>query len=511
MIKPGEINEAFLAGVGFDGTGGFNVGYMTRAIRENQNKYLKYYKKGRDDISIPARTEEYSITVFPANQSCMAVVVSNPAAESTVDRRTHAFSHGYIVSNTFFRREMLPFLRTDEIDKQVCGGPAEECDICSDDDIRFREIHVVQDVEETENVLRFPEENQINRQKIFFFAIKAVLKTSHYLVDGSPLESRYLQFKLYDMLPPPLCYQMESCSCGEYGSLFNVLFKSYKEYTHATEYNQIDISRILSEEYSVYKNKYPNIFSVMSEEKEVRQNFYEYMEDHTPGSLLKKEKSIDTIFSELDRCAQEFEGLENCQASEREQASTETTAENCLEVINQNFDEETDFTNAFDSTKPSTVNDYHNSATKLSPIRISTEPSPIKQYHNLSNKRLDDLIDAYIHNGTHEYYIILRDNIFGEAVERDIRNARRERMRSHLENKDSRYEFSSDKNTRYINLIMLAYELTMDEYRDVWERNNSDQAKHGPYDYTYIKAFIMTRTGHPTKLMKLYKTIICPF
>ena len=139
MINCDGINEAFVAGVGFHGQSGFSGGYATKGIRENPN-YMKQFNSGRSDISIPVRRQELSVTIFPENGSCMSVVAANPSAESKVDSRSHVFSHGFVTSQRFFRKEILPYLECDEFDAQVCRGPAEEFQAETGDEIRFKKI-----------------------------------------------------------------------------------------------------------------------------------------------------------------------------------------------------------------------------------------------------------------------------------------------------------------------------------------------------------------------------------
>ena len=96
MKNYNEINEAFVAGVGFGGHPGFEVGYMTKGIRENYKLFMNRFEERRCDISIPVRDQGYSVTVFPANEACMMVIASKISTEGKVDRRNHAFCHGLL-------------------------------------------------------------------------------------------------------------------------------------------------------------------------------------------------------------------------------------------------------------------------------------------------------------------------------------------------------------------------------------------------------------------------------
>ena len=65
MRKTEEINEAFVAGVGFTGIRGFGVGYKTKGIRDNYSIYMKRFDEMGGDISIPVRDGGISVTVLP--------------------------------------------------------------------------------------------------------------------------------------------------------------------------------------------------------------------------------------------------------------------------------------------------------------------------------------------------------------------------------------------------------------------------------------------------------------
>ena len=502
MKNYNEINEAFVAGVGFGGHPGFEVGYMTKGIRENYKLFMNRFEERRCDISIPVRDQGYSVTVFPANETCMMVIASKISTEGKVDRRNHAFCHGFVVSNRRFSRDILPYLDSMKFDEQIFEGPAEKVKINSDEDILFKTIdgsensckekaREDQNGENSAGDLEISKYQNAGRKRLFFFAIKTILKEGHYIIDcGGECTARNFQFTLYDMLPPPLRYQLESCSCGEYRRMFNVLFKCSKPYKTAQSYKQADFTSILSDEYLEYEVKYPEVFKLVSGEDEVRESYYDYMEEHVSKSLLRSEKSIKVIFDELEKSAREYLGID-----QTENGDLKTISED-IPMSEQDFEKEHDFSDVFE--------------TETDMLHVMEDQVAQEAVELIDDKRLSNLIDGYIKTGTYEYFRQLKNALFGACVGDMLRNEQRKRMRSFLERRDARYMLKDEQNNRYFLLIMLSYELTADEYWHQVLRHDGEEVKFGPYDYTEIKSFIRTNTAHSGKIFAVYKKKVMP-
>ncbi len=549
MRKTEEINEAFVAGVGFTGIRGFGVGYKTKGIRDNYSIYMKRFDEMGGDISIPVRDGGISVTVLPANNNCMMVIAAKVSTEGETDLRNHAFCHGFIIGNRKFSRDILPYLDSERFDEQIVVGPAERFKVESEDEILFKTVENVKDDTAGEITAINQEEESMeksvsadtgtpthpdsDRKRLFYFAVKTILKEGHYLIDcNEKCSSRRLQFTLYDMLPPPLRYQLESCSCGEYGRMLNVLFKCSKPYKKEQSYIKADFSTILSDEYMTYERNYPEIFRLISGESDVRASFYEYMEDHAPKILLKKEKSITVIFNELEKCAREYCGIS--QGSDR---SVPKMSGNNM-VHEKDFKSEPDFEPESDfkaksDFKPESEyrakSDFKPKSDFRPEADFESEPDfsdlfeDEKDAHpdieemavheavkRLSSKRLDDLIEEYIKTGTPEYFWQLKQALFGSGVGEMLRNAQRRRLRSYLESRDANYALKGDQMKRYVRLIMLAYQLSAREYFERVLRLDGEDPKHGPYDYTEIRMFIKNNTVHQRKIMAVYESIIVP-
>lgn len=518
-MKNDEINEAFVAGVGFTGIRGFGVGYKTKGIRDNYSTYMKRFDEMGGDISIPVRDQGISITVLPANNNCMMVIAAKVSTEGEADLRNHAFCHGFIVSNRLFSRELLPFLDSESFDEQIVVGPAEKFKVESEEEILFKTIeNSKEDIAEETTEIDQVEDSigkgvhvdtgtsmhpDADRKRLFYFAVKTILKEGHYLIDcGEACTSRRLQFNLYDMLPPPLRYQLESCSCGEYGRMLNVLFKCSKPYKKEQSYKRADFSTILCDEYMSYERNYPEIFKLISGEDDVRASFYEYMEDHVPKNLLKKEKSITVIFNELEKCAREYCGISQEISNAVQVISGDNSASGKYLKPESDLKPEYDF-----EAEPDFNNIFEGETDELPDIEEIVAREAVER---LNDRRLDSLIEGYIKTGTYEYYRQLKRALFASSVGDVLRNEQRRRMRSYLESRDANYTLKGDQNKRYLRLIMLSYELSPGEYFERVLRLDGEEVKHGPYDYTEIRTFIKNNTVHPKRIMAVYESIIVP-
>lgn len=519
MRKTEEINEAFVAGVGFTGIRGFGVGYKTKGIRDNYSIYMKRFDEMGGDISIPVRDGGISVTVLPANNNCMMVIAAKVSTEGETDLRNHAFCHGFIIGNRKFSRDILPYLDSERFDEQIVVGPAERFKVESEDEILFKTVENVKDDTAGEITAINQEEESMeksvsadtgtpthpdsDRKRLFYFAVKTILKEGHYLIDcNEKCSSRRLQFTLYDMLPPPLRYQLESCSCGEYGRMLNVLFKCSKPYKKEQSYIKADFSTILSDEYMTYERNYPEIFRLISGESDVRASFYEYMEDHAPKNLLKKEKSITVIFNELEKCAREYCSISQDMSSVVQVMSEDNSSSGKCLKSESNFKPEYDF-----EAEPDFNNIFEGETDELPDIEEMVAREAVER---LDDRRLDSLIEGYIKTGTYEYYRQLKKALFDTRVGDMLRNEQRRRLRSYLESRDANYILKGDQNKRYVRLIMLSYELSAGEYFERVLRLDGEEVKHGPYDYTEIRTFIKNNTVHQKRIMAVYESIIVP-
>ncbi|MDO4804507.1 MAG: hypothetical protein Q4A32_06790 [Lachnospiraceae bacterium] len=543
-----KVNEAFVAGVGFDGTPGYRVGYRTSGLVYSSH-YMGRFDDGRSDVNIPIRTKELSITVFPANAKTMMVVASDSSVESRVDSRCHVFSHGFLVGNELFRHEMLPYLDAKEFDEQVCRGPAEEFHIYSDNDLRFKTITT----RITDQKPSQPESSveASSRKGIFCFAVMALSKGSHYLVDGNGVSARALQRSLYKMLPPPLCYQLETCSMGEYSRMFDVLFCCDAPYRNEGGYKRMTIEEILDKKgYTAYEMIYPKVFAIMEKEDGMREEYYKYMEEHVPSELLSPDKSILDIFTALERCAREYDidrqkkaGLNEDfeQEVEFDMPNSDVPIGNTCKKpapVNESGVMMPAVLKNLEANKPAGGNQSERipaggnpsegipAGGKLSrgsvpphqgrtpettedeneKLRKKREKVWIKKAErHVPNEKISELVLGYIQTGRLENYRELKHILFGDGVNPELRNVQRTRIRSVLQNKDANSVLSRERRTRYILCIMLSYELSPEEYYQQILRMEGEELKPGPYDYAQALKFIRTYTENPIRNERLLR------
>lgn len=557
-----KINEGFVAGVGLGTNTGFGVGQMTQGL-VRKRWLLNRFEDRRKDIIFDGQAEEQSLTIFPASEDAMTIVSARFISEGETDRRGHSFCHGMIVDNETFSKEILPYLDMDVFNSQFLTGPLEEP---WDEGVEVLRFHPVTKVD-TDNG-ECNEGDEENVKLLYAFALKTVATEAHYIVQiGSAGRKAFLR-TLYELLPPPFRYRMESCSCGEYDRMFNVLIAADQPYTTMERYKTRTLNQILSEDISEEEKQYPNIYRIVADRME-RASFYDFLEKNVSGSECRKEMSVQKLQEFLEKKAVEYLKRRNhavvTEYADNEPGTSYTETKNaqvnslnrkdslvdqqknksvlCANEesghdgqANNNVDEVVVQVMAAVETilstkgeKPDQWDELRVSLSKLVPVCqkeiyasdyetalmiMSEDDTVLEAERYLPNRRLNDLVDDYILAGNYRAYLELRNNILKKGVGDTLRSVQRRRLREELIKKDEKSAMRSNNGLArkcYLMLIMLAYQMTPEEYELYQEKAHTDEVLFGPYHYKEIERFIKKNTYNPIKLLSMLREQCNPY
>lgn len=564
-----KINEGFVAGVGLGRNTGFGVGRMTQGLVKH-HALLDAFEDRRKDIIFDGQTEEQSITIFPANESAMTIVSARFMSEGGTDRRGHSFCHGMIVDNETFSSEILPYLDRKEFTGQFLTDPEEAMRIGDEDVLRFHPVSGENMLYEDTEVMR---EEQMKH--MYAFALRTVAAEAHYIVQIGELSRKGFLKTLYELLPPPYRYRMESCSCGEYDRMLNVLIAADEPYVTRERFKTRALNQILSEDITERENLYPNIYRIAADRTE-RKGFYGFLEDNVSYAECRKEMSVQKLQEFLEKKAVEYlsrRGVEaepecpeetrkeparleetrkeseirGCALGEEETEDDSTFPANREDV--QSAKKEQERVQAASGTSDETVaqvislvdtilsakkadsdewDGLRSSLSKLLPecrkeiyasdydmlMTMSEEDTIHEAMGYLSNRRLKDLADDYILAGNFGAYLEIRNNILKKGVGDMLRSIQQKRLREVLVMGDTDAAMRSN-NSRgwncYLRLVMLAYQMSQEEYDLYQEKLNTDEILYGPYHYKEIERFIRENTNHHKKLLIKLNDLCNPF
>lgn len=485
-----KINEGFVAGVGLGTNTGFGVGRMTQGL-VRKRWLLDRFEDRRKDIIFDGQAEEQSVTIFPASEDAMTIVSARFISEGETDRRGHSFCHGMIVDNVTFSKEILPYLDMDAFNSQFITDSQEEPWDGGEEALKFHPINQSDtrgggcDAGDEKNV-----------KLLYAFALKTVATEAHYIVQIGSADRKAFLRTLYELLPPPFRYRMESCSCGEYDRMFNVLIAADQPYTTMERYKTRTLNQILSEDIAEEEKQYPNIYRIVADRTE-RISFYDFLEENVPYAECRKEISVQKLQEFLEKKADEYLKQRE-QAEESEDVCSElgesaTTMKDAQLVPKNRKDVLTDsvnrknvpmnqensedgstamkrsgrgqtVTDASDDTivhVMATVetilslkgvhlgqwNELEASLTKLLTVCrkkvyaadyetalmiMSEEDTILEAKRYLSDRRLQDLVDDYILAGNFGAYLEIRNNILKKGVGDKLRSIQQWRLREAL-------------------------------------------------------------------------------
>ncbi len=564
-----KINEGFVAGVGLGSNTGFGVGRMTQGLVRN-HALLDRFEDRRKDIIFDGQAEEQSLTIFPASESAMTIVGAHFIRAGETDRRGHSFCHGMIVDNETFSKEILPYLDTDVFNSQFLTGPQEALGDEGEEVLKFHPV-----AKEDTDCGEADTGDEEKMKLLYAFALKTVAAEAHYIVQiGSAGRKAFLR-TLYELLPPPFRYRMESCSCGEYDQMFNVLIAADQPYTTMERYKTRTLNQILSEDISEEEKRYPNIYMIAAD-KMMRTGFYDFLEANVPNAECRKDISVQKLQEFLEKKADEYLKQRE-QAEESEDVCSElgesaTTMKDAQLVPKNRKDVLTDSVNrknvpmnqensedgstamkrsgrgqtvtddpivqvmaavetilSLKGAQPGQWDELNASLTKLLNVCrkevyasdyetafmiMSEEDTILEAKRYLPDRRLQDLVDDYILAGNFGAYLEIRNNILKKGVGDKLRTIQQWRLREVLVMGDTDPAMRSN-NSRgwncYLRLVMLAYQMTQEEYDLYQEKHNTAEILYGPYRYKEIEQFIKENTEHKRKLLVKLGDLCNPF
>lgn len=549
-----KINEGFVAGVGLGTNTGFGVGRMTKGLARKR-WLLNRFEDRRKDIIFDGQTEEQSLTIFPANESAMTIVSARFISEGETDRRGHSFCHGMIVDNETFSREILPYLDMDVFNNQFITSPQEELWSEEDEVLRF---HPVTQTDTDRGESDAGDAEQVKR--LYAFALKTIAAEAHYIVQIGDAGRKAFLRTLYELLPPPFRYRMESCSCGEYDQMFNVLIAADQPYTTVERYKTRTLNQILSADISDEEKQYPSIFRIVADRME-RTGFYAFLEENVPYTECRREMSVQKIQEFLEKKAVEYLRQRDDEAGnhavETKPACSEVSepgtsmkdgrlAQGDVPPANKQSGREQTMTSDTDDTvvqvmaavetilstkgvQPDQWDELRTSLSKLVPVCqkeiyasdyetalmiMSEDDTVLEAERYLPNRRLSDLVDDYILLGNYKAFLELRNNLLRQGVGDTLRNIQRRRLLEELKRKDEKSAMKSNNGQAwncYLMLIMLAYQMTPEEFELYQEKSYTDEILFGPYRYKEIERFINKFTYNPIKLMKMLGELCNPY
>ena len=524
-----KINEGFVAGVGLGTNTGFGVGQMTQGL-VRKRWLLNRFEDRRKDIIFDGQAEEQSLTIFPASEDAMTIVSARFISEGETDRRGHSFCHGMIVDNETFSKEILPYLDMDAFNSQFLTGSLEEP---WDEGVEVLRFHPVTKVD-TDNG-ECNEGDEENVKLLYAFALKTVATEAHYIVQiGSSGRKAFLR-TLYELLPPPFRYRMESCSCGEYDRMFNVLIAADQPYTTMERYKTRTLNQILSEDISEEEKQYPNIYRIVADRVE-RASFYDFLEKNVSGSECRKEMSVQKLQEFLEKKVVEYlkqrdrvtelkpacsEPGEHDGQGQTLTSTADETIVQVMAVIETILSAKGVQSVQWDELMASLLklvavcqkeifaSDYEKAL-----MIMSEDDTVLEAEKYLPDRRLSDLVDDYILAGNYRAYLELQNNIMKKGVGDTLRSIQRRRLREELIKKDEKSAMKSNNGLArkcYLMLIMLAYQMTPEEYEMYQEKSHTDEILFGPYHYKEIERFIRKCTYDPTKMMRMLGELCNPY
>ncbi len=549
-----KINEGFVAGVGLGTNTGFGVGRMTQGLARKR-WLLNRFEDRRKDIIFDGQAEEQSLTIFPASENAMTIVSARFISEGETDRRGHSFCHGMIVDNKTFSREILPHLDTDAFNSQFITSPREELWNEEEEVLRFHPVAQT-DTDRGEGDAGDAEQVKL----LYAFALKTIAAEAHYIVQIGDAGRKAFLRTLYELLPPPFRYRMESCSCGEYDQMFNVLIAADQPYTTVERYKTRTLNQILSADISDEEKQYPSIFRIVADRME-RTGFYAFLEENVPYTECRREMSVQKVQEFLEKKAVEYLRQRDDEAgnhtAETKPACSEVSepgtsmkdgrlAQGDVPPANKQSGREQTMTSDTDDTvvqvmaavetilstkgvQPDQWDELRTSLSKLVPVCqkeiyasdyetalmiMSEDDTVLEAERYLPNRRLSDLVNDYILAGNYRAYLEIRNNILKKGVGDTLRTIQRRRLREELIKKDEKSAMKSNNGQArycYLMLIMLAYQMTPEEYELYQEKSYTDEILFGPYHYKEIERFIKKNTYVPLKLLSMLNEMCNPF
>lgn len=549
-----KINEGFVAGVGLGTNTGFGVGRMTQGLARKR-WLLNRFEDRRKDIIFDGQAEEQSLTIFPASENAMTIVSARFISEGETDRRGHSFCHGMIVDNKTFSREILPHLDTDAFNSQFITSPREELWNEEEEVLRFHPVAQT-DTDRGEGDAGDAEQVKL----LYAFALKTIAAEAHYIVQIGDAGRKAFLRTLYELLPPPFRYRMESCSCGEYDQMFNVLIAADQPYTTVERYKTRTLNQILSADISDEEKQYPSIFRIVADRME-RTGFYAFLEENVPYTECRREMSVQKVQEFLEKKAVEYlrqrDDEAGNHAAETKPACSEVSepgtsmkdgrlAQGDVPPANKQSGREQTMTSDTDDTvvqvmaavetilstkgvQPDQWDELRTSLSKLVPVCqkeiyasdyetalmiMSEDDTVLEAERYLPNRRLSDLVNDYILAGNYRAYLEIRNNILKKGVGDTLRTIQRRRLREELIKKDEKSAMKSNNGQArycYLMLIMLAYQMTPEEYELYQEKSYTDEILFGPYHYKEIERFIKKNTYVPLKLLSMLNEMCNPF
>ena len=549
-----KINEGFVAGVGLGTNTGFGVGRMTQGLARKR-WLLNRFEDRRKDIIFDGQAEEQSLTIFPASENAMTIVSARFISEGETDRRGHSFCHGMIVDNKTFSREILPHLDTDAFNSQFITSPREELWNEEEEVLRFHPVAQT-DTDRGEGDAGDAEQVKL----LYAFALKTIAAEAHYIVHIGDAGRKAFLRTLYELLPPPFRYRMESCSCGEYDQMFNVLIAADQPYTTVERYKTRTLNQILSADISDEEKQYPSIFRIVADRME-RTGFYAFLEENVPYTECRREMSVQKVQEFLEKKAVEYlrqrDDEAGNHAAETKPACSEVSepgtsmkdgrlAQGDVPPANKQSGREQTMTSDTDDTvvqvmaavetilstkgvQPDQWDELRTSLSKLVPVCqkeiyasdyetalmiMSEDDTVLEAERYLPNRRLSDLVNDYILAGNYRAYLEIRNNILKKGVGDTLRTIQRRRLREELIKKDEKSAMKSNNGQArycYLMLIMLAYQMTPEEYELYQEKSYTDEILFGPYHYKEIERFIKKNTYVPLKLLSMLNEMCNPF
>lgn len=557
-----KINEGFVAGVGLGTNTGFGVGRMTQGL-VRKRWLLDRFEDRRKDIIFDGQAEEQSLTIFPASEDAMTIVSARFISEGETDRRGHSFCHGMIVDNVTFSKEILPYLDMDAFNSQFITDSQEEPWDGGEEALKFHPINQSDtrgggcDAGDEKNV-----------KLLYAFALKTVATEAHYIVQIGNADRKAFLRTLYELLPPPFRYRMESCSCGEYDRMFNVLIAADQPYTTMERYKTRTLNQILSEDIAEEEKQYPNIYRIVADRME-RISFYDFLEENVPCTECRKEMSVQKLQEFLEKKAVEYMKQHNHAAvsehADREPGISYTEEKNALintmsskdPLVDQQTDKRvlrTTEESGHDgkannnveeavvqvmaavetilSTKGGQPDQWYELSTSLSKLLpvcrkeiyaqdyetvlmiMSEEDTMHEAERYLPDRRLSDLVDDYVLAGKFSSYLEIRNNILKKGVGDMLRSIQQRRLREVLVGRDTDAVLRSNNGQGlncYVKLVMLAYQMSQEEYELYQEKSYRDEILFGPYRFKEIERFIRQNACHKRKLLNKLNEMCNPF
>jgi hypothetical protein len=145
---------------------------------------------------------------------------------------------------------------------------------------------------------------------------------------------------------------------------------------------------------------------------------------------------------------------------------------------------------------------------------MSEEDTMNEAERYLPDRRLSDLVDDYVLAGKFSSYLEIRNNILKKGVGDMLRSIQQRRLREVLVGRDTDAALRSNNGQGlncYLRLVMLAYQMSQEEYELFQEKSYRDEILFGPYRFTEIERFIRENVCHKRKLLNKLNEMCNPF